>query len=442
MNSSSSGPARSRVVRGAVLLRLPISALGDAIEGFARKLRGEDAALVRRRLRRRQADRTTTVLTGLKGGAQKSGQLLSTLEALLPPDPEATWSQALTVMQERGAALPLDAMEPVLRGCFGSRWRDRFLVFDDSGAAAASIGQVYRATWHDGHEVAVKVQYPGIDKAIASDLSMLALALRMAGFVAKGMAMPPLVAELRTRLHDELDYVGEASRQRRFAEAYRGSAEFLVPDVVDVGPGVLVSDWIEGTPLSAVIASGTQDERDHVALLYQRFMLGAPSVCGLLHTDPHPGNFRLMPDGRLGVLDFGSALEMPGGLPDTFGRLITALLGESDAQVLDALREHGLVRAGARIDVRALRDYLKPFTDPARHEVFTYSRDWLREQFGQVNDPRNPDFLVALQLTLPPEHLFTHRVWLGVVGVLAALEATVPVRSELLALMPGFNPVA
>jgi len=440
MNSAFGGMARSRMGRGAQLLRLPSGAVADAVEGFILQRRGHDRAAVRSRLRRRQADRTTSVLTGLKGGAQKSGQLLSTLEALLPPDPENTWSGALTLMQEQGEAMPLAVMEPMLQRAFGTRWRERFFEFDELRPAAASIGQVYRARWHDGRPVAVKIQYPGIEQAVASDLWMLAGALRLSGVFAKGMAMPPLIAELRTRLREELDYLGEAHRQRRFADAYRGSSEVLVPEVVDAAPGVLVTEWIDGIPLAELIRNGTQEQRDAVAVRYQRFMLGSAATCGLLHTDPHPGNFRLMADGRIGVLDFGSALEMPGGLPDTFGRLITALLGDDDEQVLARLREHGLVRAGRDIDIKALRDYLKPFTDPARHEVFTYSRSWLREQFGKVNDPRNPDFLVALQLTLPAEHLFTHRVWLGVVGVLAALEATVPVRSELRALMPGFDP--
>jgi hypothetical protein len=88
--------------------------------------------------------------------------------------------------------------------------------------------------------------------------------------------------------------------------------------------------------------------------------------------------------------------------------------------------------------VTKLAGYLAPFTQPARHEQFTYSRDWLRSTFGTINDPRNPDFAVALQMNMPPEQLFTHRVWLGLVGVLSGLNATVAVRSELVRYLPGF----
>jgi predicted unusual protein kinase regulating ubiquinone biosynthesis (AarF/ABC1/UbiB family) len=203
-------------------------------------------------------------------------------------------------------------------------------------------------------------------------------------------------------------------------------------------PRVLVQEWLDGVPLARLAVEGSQADRDRAALLYQRFLLSGPQRCGLLHTDPHPGNFRLLPDGRLGALDFGSCLALPGGLPRTFGRLITALLAGGDDEVLAALREEGLVRPGASLEVAKLRDYLAPFSEPARHESFTYSRQWLRDQFGRVNDPRNPDFAVALQLTIPAEQLFTHRVWLGIVGVLCQLEATVPVRPELRRLLPGF----
>jgi predicted unusual protein kinase regulating ubiquinone biosynthesis (AarF/ABC1/UbiB family) len=252
--------------------------------------------------------------------------------------------------------------------------------------------------------------------------------------------MPPLVTELRTRLLEELDYRREAANQQRFACAYPdGDVEAVVPPVVHATSRVLVQGWLDGVPLARIATNGSQAQRDRLGELYQRFLLSGPARCGLLYTDPHPGNFRLLDDGRLGVLDFGSCLELPGGLPRTFGRLITALLAGGDDDVLRALREEGLVRPGATLEVAKLRDYLAPFSEPARHERFHYTRDWLKGQFARVNDPRNPEFAVALQLTIPPEQLFTHRVWLGIVGVLAQLEADVPVRPELRRWLPGFE---
>jgi predicted unusual protein kinase regulating ubiquinone biosynthesis (AarF/ABC1/UbiB family) len=201
---------------------------------------------------------------------------------------------------------------------------------------------------------------------------------------------------------------------------------------------VLVMDWVDGTPLSVVARTGSQAERDRVASLYQRFLVSGPARAGLLHTDPHPGNFLLLPDSRLGVLDFGSSLELP-AMPSTFGRLISALLAGDGDEVLRRLCEEGFVRPGRSVDVDKLIDYMSPFTVPAAHERFRFTREWLRSEFARVNDPRNPEFGVALQLDLPAEHLFTHRVWLGMVGVLCQLEAEVAVRPVLRRWLPGFE---
>ncbi len=429
-----------RLLRTARLVSLPVGAAALAAEGAVRRAAGQDRDAVRRRLRARNARRTRRVLGGLKGGALKAGQLLATVEALFPTDPEATWRETLGGLTDDNPPVPFADLEPVLRRELGAGWRQRFASFDPRPAAAASIGQVHRAVWADGRCVAVKIQYPGIAEALRSDLGVVAATSRVAALVAPGLALPPLVAELRTRLSEELDYVHEAQVQRRFAEAYRDDPEFAVPDVVAATPRVLVGEWLDGTPLRRVAATGVPADRDLAAQRYQRFLLSGPERAGLLHTDPHPGNFMLMPDRRLGVVDFGSSLELPGGMPSTFGRLLTVLRRGDEAAVLRGLREEGFVAPGASVEAGKLADYLAPFTVPAGHEIFTFSRDWLRGEFGRVNDPRNPEFGVALQLRMPAEHLFTHRVWLGCVGVLCQLEATIRVRDEIVRWLPGFDP--
>jgi predicted unusual protein kinase regulating ubiquinone biosynthesis (AarF/ABC1/UbiB family) len=429
------------LVRTLRLVSLPLGAAALGVEGLLRRGLGQDRAEVTRRQRQRTVARTRRVLGDLKGGALKAGQLLSTVEALFPADPEQSWRQALTSLQESNPGMPWSQADAVLRRELGRRWRELFEEFDERPSAAASIGQVHRAVWREPRlDVAVKVQYPGVREAVLSDVRAFSVASRAAALVARGVAMPPLVAELRTRLLEELDYRREAANQQRFAAAYPDDdGEAVVPRVVHATSRVLVQGWLDGVPLARVATDGTQARRDRLGELYQRFLLSGPARCGLLHTDPHPGNFRLLDDGRLGVLDFGSCLELPGGLPRTFGRLITALLAGDDDHVLRALREEGLLRPGARLEVAKLRDYLAPFSEPARHERFHYSRHWLKGQFARVNDPRNPEFAVALQLTIPPEQLFTHRVWLGIVGVLAQLGAEVPVRPELRRWLPGFE---
>ena len=429
--------ATARLLRSAQLLSLPAGAAVLAAEGAVRRLAGQDRDQVARRLRERNAARTRRVLGELKGGALKAGQLLSTVEALFPQDPEQTWRDTLAGLQDANAPLPFADVEPVLRAELGPAWRQRFSSFEERAVAAASIGQVHRAGWADGRDVAVKVQYPGGREALAADVRTVSVVSRGAALVARGLALPPLVAELRDRLTEELDYEHEGRVQTRFAQAYAGDPDVLVPAVVHATPRVLVMDWVDGTPLSVVARTGSQAQRDRVAGQYQRFLVSGPARAGLLHTDPHPGNFLALPDGRLGVLDFGSSLELA-GMPETFGRLIAALLGDDPDEVLQRLREAGFVRPGVSVDVAKLVDYMGPFSVPARHERFRFSREWLRSEFGRVNDPRNPDFGVALKLDLPAEHLFTHRVWLGMVGVLCQLEAEVPVRPVLAEHLPGF----
>jgi predicted unusual protein kinase regulating ubiquinone biosynthesis (AarF/ABC1/UbiB family) len=243
-------------------------------------------------------------------------------------------------------------------------------------------------------------------------------------------------------LVEELDYEHEGRTQERFRTAFAGDAEVVVPRVVRATSRVLVMTWLDGRSLAEVARTDPEPERARVAALYQRFLVSGPERAGLLHTDPHPGNFLVLPDGRLGVLDFGSSLELPGGMPATFGRLLRALLSEEPEQVLARLREERFVRPGVHVEVDKLMDYMGPFSVPARTDSFRFTREWLRTEFGRVNDPRNPDFAVALALDLPAEHLFTHRVWLGMVGVLCQLEAEVPVRPVLERWLPGFTAAA
>jgi predicted unusual protein kinase regulating ubiquinone biosynthesis (AarF/ABC1/UbiB family) len=306
--------------------------------------------------------------------------------------------------------------------------------------AAASLGQVYRGTWQDGRAVAVKVQYPFAAAALRADLRALSVALHAAGALAPGLVAAPLVGELRERAVEELDYRHEARAQAAAAEAFAASPDYVVPAVVQVADGVLVSEWVDGRPLVDV-AHDPADVRALVASRYQRFALECPRVSGWLHADPHPGNFRVMADGRLGVLDFGAVVSMPAGLPRAFGHLVRIFAdGGADADVTTALRSAGLLRPGRSVDVRSLASVMSPFGEPARHDTFAFGADWLRSRFAKDPGARDPDYTVALGLSVPAEHLMTQRVWLGVIGVLCRLEVEIPVRPVLQELLPGFSP--
>jgi len=208
---------------------------------------------------------------------------------------------------------------------------------------------------------------------------------------------------------------------------------------------VLVTDWMssEGS-LAQVIRGGTKAERDHYGVQLAHFLFSCPARTGMLHADPHPGNFRLLPrddggPGRLGVLDFGAVARLPGReLPRTIGALIRIASMDDYDQLVDALREEGMIRERIKLDADALRSYLGPFIEPASVEEFTFSREWMQEQFRRLNDPRGEAFPVMLRLNLPPAYLLIHRTWVGAIGVLSQLGATVPFRALLEESLPGF----
>jgi predicted unusual protein kinase regulating ubiquinone biosynthesis (AarF/ABC1/UbiB family) len=327
----------------------------------------------------------------------------------------------------------------VLAEEFGDDWRDRFSDFDDRPAAAASIGQVHRAVWHDGRSAAVKVQYPGAADALLSDLQTVSRMGRVAGGWIPGLDIGPLLDELRDRMSEELDYTREARNQQAFADALAGSDMFAVPAVLESSDRVVVSEWLDGRGLGDVIESGTQDERDLVSHRYIEFLLAGPARAGLLHADPHPGNYLLMPDGRLGVVDFGAVKELPDGMPSSIGTLLRiALDGDGDA-VVEGLRGEGFIRDGIRIDGDELLAYLGPFMKFAEVERFRFTRDWVRDLFTHVKDPRRAEWTVGLRLNLPREYLLIHRVWLGGVGVLCQIGGEVPVLEVFDEWLPGFE---
>ena len=430
---------RKAITRSVKLAALPAAYAGRTALGIGKRVGGKPAEAVAAELQQRTAEQMFKVLGELKGGAMKLGQAMSIFEAALPEEFAAPYRETLTKLQDAAPPLPAESVHKLLREELGHNWRKRFAEFDDTPAAAASIGQVHKAVWHDGRVVAVKLQYPGADKALIADLNQMMRMGKLFGTWVPGLDIKPLLEELKARAIDELDYIKESQSQRAFALAFEDDPEYVIPHVVSAGPHVLVSEWVDGTPLSAFIANGTREERDRAGQLYERFLLAGPSRAGLLHADPHPGNYRMTPDGKLAVLDFGAIAHLPDGLPPAMGRLLSiALSGDADT-VLNGLREEGFVKPNIEIDPEQVLNYLDPFVEPARHEEFHFTRDWMRGQFSRLGDFSNPDFSVGLKLNLPPEYALIHRVWLGSIGVLCQLDAVVPIRAELERWVPDFR---
>ena len=390
-------------------------------------------------IQQRTAEQVFKTLGELKGGAMKFGQALSIAEVALPEEMLGPYRAALTKLQDAAPPMPAATVHKQLTQALGDDWRARFTEFDDTPTAAASIGQVHKALWHDGREVAVKIQYPGAGKALMSDLNQVSRMAKMFAAMSPGLDIKPLLEELKDRAAEELDYLSESNYQRTFAVAFDDDEDFVVPHVLAASPTVVISEWLDGYSLSRVIADGTPEERDHYGTLYLRFLMSGPARAGLLHSDPHPGNYRVLGDGRLGVLDFGAVARLPDGLPASMGHLLR-LATEGDAEnVVAGLREEGFVRPDVNVDAQKLLDLLSPFAEPAEHEYFHFTRDWMRSHFTRLSDPRNPDVQQSFKLNLPPQYMLIHRVWLGGIGVLSQMDATVPMRGELERWLPAFT---
>ena len=430
---------RNPVTRAAKLARLPIGLAGRTAVGVGKRIGGRSAEIVAQEIQQRTADQIFRVLGELKGGAMKFGQALSIFEAALPPEIAGPYRATLTKLQESAPPLPAATVHRVLDADLGPDWRSLFSSFDDTPAAAASIGQVHSAVWSDGRRVAVKIQYPGAGKALIGDFTQLARVGRLFGVLMPGLDVKPLLDELRDRVAEELDYEKEASSQAAFAAAYRDDPDFFVPDVVMATPHVLVTEWMDGTPLSAVISDGSKEDRDRAGILLVRFLFSGPARAGLLHADPHPGNFRLLPDGRLGVIDFGAVDRLPDGLPPFFGRLLR-IMHSADvdvASVEQELRANGFLRPGIAVDLDALHDFLAPLAEPSAVETFRFSREWLRDEASRVTNLRSSSNITR-KFNVPPSYVLIHRVSTAGIGVLCQLECEGEFRAEVIRWIPGY----
>ncbi|WP_458127394.1 ABC1 kinase family protein [Mycolicibacterium wolinskyi] len=416
---------------------------------------GADAELIAERWAARNAEQIFAVLGELKGGAMKFGQAMSIYEAAIPERYAEPYRQALTRLQAEAPPISATRIHRMLAAQLGTRWRERFAEFDDVPVAAASIGQVHRAIWHDGRQVAVKVQYPGADTALLSDLRQLGRFSRLAEPLFPGLAVQSVIEELSARMTEELDYRREADNQRAFAAAFAEDPQVVVPRVVASAPKVLITEWVTGRPFSELMSDADQATKNHAARLLFEFCGASMARLGLLHADPHAGNYQLTPDGRLAVIDFGAVATVHKSALVFLDDIRLAELAESvqladipdpelQALVLSelakALNAVGFSDSGTEVKPEDVMSYFGPFTEPLLAQRFQFSRRWLRDVAPRVPGlARGPAFLGGAVLTIPAEHTLMFRTIAGILAVACQLEAEVPLREIVTRWYPDFE---
>jgi predicted unusual protein kinase regulating ubiquinone biosynthesis (AarF/ABC1/UbiB family) len=399
------------------------SALAGAVSGD-KDQRREDNQI-------RNAEALFTVLGTLRGGAAKLGQALSVFEPAVPQNLIAPYRAALTKLQEQLPPLPFASLSSSLRGL------PEGVSIDPNPVASASLGQVHKGTWLDGRAVAVKIQYPGIDKMVRADAIQLRFLAPVLEAIFPGSRAMNLIEEHVHYLTRELDYEAEARNQRRFARAWSRSSEIHIPDVVWVSPTVLITEWCDDVSLREVIASEPGSElnnlRDRAGELLLKFTLSNPERLGLVHGDPHPGNFRVSRDGsRLVVLDFG-AVGDDDGFTELFALAVIALHSSNSEEMINA--HERWMRKGwldASVDVSLFANLLSSDTDPLRLPKFQFSRGWMTSQASRWWNP-SAGLEAMTQVHMPPAALLEHRALAGTFALCCQLEAKVPLRKMLLA---------
>ena len=433
MDDDDNPKRRHRAIPSSRAARL--GAFGRLAGGVASGMLGEGARRLARGERPRMRDLVLTPgnvgrladrLSHLRGAAMKLGQMIS-MDAgdLLPPELAAILAQ----LRSQAHRMPPEQLRRVLDSEWGPDWRRRFARFNATPIAAASIGQVHRATLPDGRELAIKVQYPGVRESIDSDVDNVATLLRVSGVLPRELDLAPLLTEAKRQLHEEADYEREA-QMTRFGDWLDGHADYVVPRPLPelTTARVLAMDFIDGIPIEA-LADAPQEQRDAAMRDLMALVLREMFEFGAMQTDPNFANYRFQPDaGRLVLLDFGAARDVDPATAQGYRSLLSAgLSGDHDA-VREAARAAGFLGEAAVARHRPLVDRMIDIvvTEMNRPGPFDFGDrgfvEVLREQGMEMAADRSTWHIP------PVETLFVQRKVSGTALLAARLEARVDVR--------------
>jgi predicted unusual protein kinase regulating ubiquinone biosynthesis (AarF/ABC1/UbiB family) len=370
------------------------------------------------------ADRLVRVLGGMKGAAMKVGQTLSVLDPGMVPGPYRDEFQAkLAQLQTMAPTVSFKDMRKVIERDLGEPLTSAFRDFDEEPVAAASIGQVYRATLHDGRPVAVKVQYPGIRDVVRADLKNLGMLLRLAARFAPGLDTKEIAEEITERITEELDYELEAMNHRALAREYRSHPFIVVPPVITelCRERVIVTEFVEGRKF-AEIRGDDDEQRSRWGEILFRFYVNGPYRHLLLNGDPHPGNSLFLADGRVAFIDFGFfKRQTPEDVADQL-EILKACYAQDAERLFELTVEQGIIS-------KRRRDMVGPLMDKYRAATWWFLEDRdvrltakdVTKVMLEHGDMRKGGFG---DLRLPSNQIVTLRAFGLVFGILGQLEAT------------------
>ena len=409
---SSSRAARARKMTGA--------AAGVAAREAAARVSPKRSA-DKRRLKSAQS--LVKVLSGMRGAAMKVGQTLSAVDLGLVPEEVRPEFQAILAELQHGAEpVSFKAIRGVVEDELGEKLGDAFADFSSEPVAAASIGQVHRATLHDGRDVAVKVQYPGIAEAIHADLQNLRLALKLLSAIAPGIDTVAIADEIRERIAEELDYELEASNHRAMSRVYRDHPFVVVPDVVPSlsGERVIVSEFVEGSRFGGVL-EWPQEARNRLGEILVRFYMNGPLRHRLLNGDPHPGNALFLDDGRVAFVDFGFFKRLSDADVEQLVATTRAAYDDDAEGLLQVVSSMGSLPPDPALAQPFLENYQAIFGWLMVDEPTTVDAAVTGEMMRRYNDMRRADGFGGL--TLPADHFVLMRAVFLLIGLLGQLRA-------------------
>jgi predicted unusual protein kinase regulating ubiquinone biosynthesis (AarF/ABC1/UbiB family) len=393
----------------------------------ARMTRDEEKrAEALRRSHMETADRLVTVLGSMKGAAMKLGQTFSVIDVgMVPEDFREEFQAKLAKLQAMAEPRPFRDMKKVVEQDLGEKLSAVFSEFDEEPIAAASIGQVYRATLKEGGEdVAIKVQYPGVKDMVRADLQNLGLALKILARISPGLDSREIAEEVRERITEELDYELEADNHRALAREYRGHPFVVVPKVFTdlCRERVIVTEYVEGERFQWLIAQ-PEDVRNEYAEKLFRFYCNGPFRHRLLNGDPHPGNSLFMSDGRVAFLDFGFFKRVSVGERDMQLRILRAVYEGDQDELLAISIEQGVMKPGAPADAVAklMRLYEVLCGWFLEDDEVTITSDVATSAILEHSQLRGPGFK---DIELPADQIVAARAYMLVLAILGQLTAT------------------